>query len=132
MRTALIAIILLTWLTGCVLPSGVVRDDPAYAPKYPTVVTPAPATAGSLYSDSGFNGLFRDAVAHRVGDIITVQLNERTTSRKSASTSVSKSNESNMTEPTILGKRLSVPPLNNLTLTDLNNETEFSGSSDSD
>ena len=118
--------------TGCETIQQPMQNDPFFAPKYPTAAAPAPRTGGSLFSTSGYTSLYDDAVARRVGDIITVQLNEQTRSSKSASTSVNKDSSNSMGEPTIMGKRLSVPPANNLALTALNNESEFSGSGNSD
>lgn len=118
---------------GChSLPQQPMQDDPFFAPKYPVAAAPAPRTSGSLFATSGYTSLYDDAVARRVGDIITVELNEQTRSSKSASTSVNKDSSTDMAEPTIMGKRLSVPPANNLVLTGVNNETEFSGSGNSD
>lgn len=118
--------------TGCATVQQPMQNDPFFAPKYPVAAAPAPQTQGSLFATSGYTSLYDDAVARRVGDIITVNLNERTRSSKSASTSVAKESSTNMGEPTIMGKRLSVPPANNLVLTSLDNETEFTGSGNSD
>ncbi len=119
-------------LGGCQAVEQPMQNDPFFAPKYPVGEAPAQQTSGSLFATSGYTSLYDDAVARRVGDIITVQLNEQTRSSKSASTSVSKDSSTDMGEPTILGKRLSVPPANNLVLTGINNESEFTGSGNSD
>lgn len=119
-------------LAGCQSIQQPMQDDPFYAPKYPVSAAPAPQTSGSLFATSGYTSLYDDAVARRVGDIINVRLNEQTQSSKSASTSVKKDSSTSMGEPTILGKRISVPPLNALKLTELENESDFSGSGDSD
>ena len=119
-------------LAGCQTLEQPMQDDPFFAPKYPVAAAPAPQTSGSLFATSGFTSLYDDAVARRVGDIITVRLNERTSSSKSASTSLSKDSSTSMSQPTILGKRISVPPINELALTDLANESSFDGSADSD
>ncbi len=117
---------------GCETVQPPMQNDPFFAPKYPVAAAPAPQTSGSLFATSGYTSLYDDAVARRVGDIITVTLNERTRSSKSASTSVSKEATNDMTEPTIMGKRLTVPPANNLVLNALNNESEFTGNGNSD
>ena len=118
--------------SGCQTIEQPMANDPFFAPKYPVAAAPAPKTSGSLFATSSYTSLYDDAVARRVGDIITVQLNEQTRSSKSASTSVNKESSTSMGEPTIMGKRLSVPPANNLVLTALDNETEFTGSGNSD
>ncbi len=119
-------------LAGCQGLEQPMQDDPFYAPKYPVSAVPAPQTSGSLFATSGYTSLYDDAVARRVGDIINVRLNEQTQSSKSASTSLNKDSNTSMAEPTILGKRITVPPANNLSLTDFGSESEFSGSADSD
>lgn len=127
----LIACLSLT-LGGCMALERPMQDDPFYAPKYPVSAVPAPQTSGSLFATSGYTSLYDDAVARRVGDIINVRLNEQTQSSKSASTSLNKDNTTSIGEPTILGKRFSVPPGNNLSLTKLESDSQFSGSADSD
>lgn len=119
-------------LGGCQAIEQPMQDDPFFAPKYPVAAAPAPQTSGSLFATSGYTSLYDDAVARRVGDIITVRLNENTRSSKSASTSVSKDSDTSMDEPTIMGKRLSVPPLNEGTLTSIGATSDFNGSADSD
>ncbi|MFN3235451.1 MAG: flagellar basal body L-ring protein FlgH [Pseudomonadales bacterium] len=132
MNRCILLIIACFGAAGCETVQQPMQNDPFFAPKYPVAASPAPQTSGSLFATSGYTSLYDDAVARRVGDIITVQLNEQTSSSKSASTSVSKDSSTDMGEPTIFGKRLSVPPANNLVLTGVNNETEFSGTGNSD
>jgi flagellar L-ring protein precursor FlgH len=60
--------------------------------------------AGGLYR-SGYGGsLFQDKRALRVGDIVTIVLDESTQSSKSAGTSFGKSSKAAIGVPTILGK----------------------------
>ncbi|MCQ8877513.1 flagellar basal body L-ring protein FlgH [Pseudoalteromonas shioyasakiensis] len=78
---------------------------------------------GSLYSDSYMFSLYSDKRAYRVGDILTVVLNERTQSSKSADANLDKDTDVDV----------SVPFAGNLNVTDFNlgigSSTEFDGSS---
>ena len=59
---------------------------------------------GSLYSESSAIRLFVDRKAYRVGDILTVTLDELTRSSKRADTSFNKKHEVEIPDPTIFGK----------------------------
>jgi len=107
-------------------------DDPIFAPKYPTMKVPIPNSNGSLFAANGYVSLFDDAVARRVGDIITVRLNERTVSKKSAITKITKDTDNTVAEPIVLGKKITSPPTNLGTLNGLSSENEFEGSANSD
>jgi flagellar L-ring protein precursor FlgH len=70
---------------------------------------PQAASAGSLYAESYMFALFEDKRAYRVGDILTVELNERTQSSKSADSSLDRSTDI----------RMAVPLLGNANVSDL-------------
>ncbi|MFQ6370305.1 flagellar basal body L-ring protein FlgH [Shewanella sp. YIC-542] len=77
-----------------------IADDPYYAPVYPddsseTALVPT----GSIYTNNRATALFSDLKAHRVGDIVTIELVESTQAKKSAGNQISK------------GSNLSVNPL---------------------
>lgn len=74
-----------------------------YEPAYPTNI-PQPETArnGSLYQPGAMD-LFNDSKARRVGDIITVNLQEKMNAQKKAAANEKKSNTSDMSAPSILG-----------------------------
>lgn len=117
-------------LSGCVA-APPVPDTPAYAPAYPALgPTPQPQ-AGSLYAGNGVN-LFRDRRAGRIGDIVTIRLEEQTRSSKSAETSLSKGTEYQMPEPTLFGRVLKGTS-DALGLTNsIESSTDFSGTAGSD
>ena len=85
--------------------------------------SPLPQTHGSLYSDGYMLTLFSDKRAYRIGDILTVVLDERTLSSKSADANIDKSSNWDV----------SVPLAGNLNVSDLGVEvdstTDFSGES---
>jgi flagellar L-ring protein precursor FlgH len=92
-------------LSGCqsfneMLPD---EDSSAYQPPELDYSLP-PASSGGLFR-SGYSGsLLGDRRALRVGDILTVVLDESTQSSKSAGTSFGKSSSIELPVPTVLGK----------------------------
>ncbi len=77
--------------------------DPAYAAVRPSLPPVEPVSNGSIYKPGFDVRLFEDIKARRVGDILTVVLNEATNAEKSAETDVTKANDSTITNPTIFG-----------------------------
>ncbi len=128
-------------LCACVIQPPPRPGDPYYAPVIAPGKMQAPASDGSLYPrEYGYqpsNGLslFNDSKAHRIGDIITITLNERTVSSKSSTVSIDKDNETTVDEDddtlgTLLGTR---PSFKNLSLlTNLNSERAFDGDASAD
>lgn len=92
-------------------------------------VTPAIPTAssnGSLYQPATAAPLFADVRAGRVGDILTVVLNEQTNATKNSTTSTSKSNSVNSADATILGIPVTAAG-NPIFNTSLDSSAEFEG-----
>ena len=87
-------------LAGC---SSDMRRDIDYAPPRPAVTQQTPQTDGSIYMSGRQLSWFEDMRARRVGDILTVVLNESTNATKSAKTSTAKNNSNSITSPNILG-----------------------------
>ena len=82
------------------------KPDPDFAPVRPVGSMPLPINDGAIYK-SGYNmSLFEDSKAHRVGDIITIILEERTNASKSASTTTAKETEIDLASPTIFGREV--------------------------
>ncbi len=75
-------------------------DDEAYAPPELNYEVER-VSKGSLYAGNASMTLFQDRRAYRVGDILTVLLDERTESDKSATTKYGKSSGVSMSVPTI-------------------------------
>lgn len=103
-----ILLLLALALSGCqsfmeLLPD---EDSSAYEP-LPLDYTLPPAKGGGLFR-SGFAGsLYQDKRALRVGDILTIVLDESTQSSKSAGTSFGKTSSIGIDVPTVLGKAYS-------------------------
>ncbi len=68
-------------------------NDPFYAPILPEIPRQKVAADGSIFQSDMANSLYSDVKARRVGDIITVNLQENTRATKSAGTSTSKETE---------------------------------------
>lgn len=90
------------WLLGGCMASQPVRD-PAYAPPRPALPEATRANNGAIYQTGFGVRLFEDQRARRVGDILTIVLQETTTATKSASTSTTKENDVDIAGPTLLG-----------------------------
>ena len=81
-------------LIGCASHRGPHPDDPFYAPLPPAPPATQFNLTGSIYQSGYQNELYSDLKAHRVGDVITVLLEEETKAKKSANKEVMK--DSNM------------------------------------
>lgn len=88
-----------------------------------TSVPSLPQTQGSLYSDGYMLTLFSDKRAYRIGDILTVVLDERTLSSKSADANIDKRSNWNVSVP--LAGRLNVNDLG----VEVDSSTDFEGES---
>ncbi len=104
--------------------------DPYYAPVVAPSQPKEPPSNGSLYSRNYAMSLYGDAKAMRVGDIITVLLEEQTTSSKSSGVSVSKQSDIGIGEGTILGTGISASNLS--LLTNVSGARDFTGGADAD
>lgn len=125
----ILAVVATVGLTGCVSKAPK-PDNPYYAPIQPAQMqTPQPVT-GSLYHAGTSMDLYGDGRAHRVGDIITVVLTERTQSSKSSSTETDKSTDIGIGAPTVMGRELNV--FGNPLSASMNSNSNFEGEGSSD
>jgi flagellar L-ring protein precursor FlgH len=101
MKTTELLCCLLTVLlmTGCATPK---RGDPEFAPAMPQQVQ-APAQYNAIYQPGTSLLLFEDIKARRIGDMITVVLQEQTDAEKSADTGTNKSTSTEIVDPIIFG-----------------------------
>ncbi len=103
---------------------------PDYQPAMPIIVEKNATVNGSIYHSSNNRFLFEDLKARRVGDLITVILEEQTNAAKTASTNTNKNSSIEVPGPTILG----LPVTKNgraLLESSVASDTKFSGSGDS-
>ena len=95
---------LLLLLGGCSATPEKTVEMVDWAPPPLPEAEPQQVVNGSLYNSMYSNNLFADRMAYRVGDILTVDLDERTRSSTSAGTSTSKSSGMDMSAPVIWGE----------------------------
>ncbi|BBN53545.1 flagellar L-ring protein [Pseudomonas chlororaphis subsp. aurantiaca] len=93
-------------LGGCVAPTPK-PNDPYYAPVLPRTPLPAAANNGSIYQAGFEQNLYSDRKAFRVGDIITITLNERTQASKNANSQVDKNSKTGIGLTSFFGGGLS-------------------------
>lgn len=114
-------------------------QEVVYRPTMPPV-TPAPKqVGGAIYQEGHDVSLFTDIKARRVGDILTIVLQEKTQAKKSAKVKTSKDSKIDLPNPTLLGKgpRFNLPFLphagnrSNTLETSVDSGNEFEGKGDS-
>ncbi|CAI8860621.1 flagellar basal body L-ring protein FlgH [Pseudomonas serbica] len=98
-----------TALAGCV-PVSPKPNDPYYAPVLPRTPLPAAANNGSIYQAGFEQNLYTDRKAFRVGDIITITLNEKTQASKNANSQIGKNSKASIGLSSLFG---STPSTNN-------------------
>lgn len=113
-------------LAGCVTPP----KEPDYSATWPEP-PPTPESAnGAIYQVGHDVALFENAVARRVGDTLTIRLNENTNASKSSSTTTSKATSIELPGPTIGGRPVTANGTPILE-TQVDNSTSFDGAGDS-
>lgn len=103
---------------------------PDFVPVRPIISSPPPQENGSIYQTGYGISLFSDVSAKRVGDIITVVLNESMNASKSASTSTQKDSTIEMPVPNVFGGPVSFKGQDILSA-ELDSGRSFAGSGDS-
>ncbi|MBD9500022.1 flagellar basal body L-ring protein FlgH [Pseudomonas sp. BGr12] len=126
-RSHLLPLLAIAALAGCVSPPPK-PDDPYYAPVLPRTPAPAAQNNGSIYQAGFENNLYGDRKAFRVGDIITITLNEKTQASKKASSDISKDSNTKMGLTSMFGSGLTTN--NPVGGGDLSLSAEYGGSRD--
>ena len=134
MKGLLILLLCTIVLQACVIQPPPHPDDPYYSPVLSASSRAQPTEQGSLYKEGYGLSLYGDRKARHIGDIITVVLNERTVSSKSAGTTITKDTSVDFNEDssgnTLLGTN---PSFKNLTLpTNIEQNREFEGEAEAD
>jgi flagellar L-ring protein precursor FlgH len=113
-------------LAGCAM----APPEPDYSATPPDPLPTSAQANGAIYQAGHDVALFENAVARRVGDTLTIRLNENTNASKSSSTSTKKSTSVDFPGATIAGRPVTAngtPILN----ASVDNNTEFDGEGDS-
>jgi flagellar L-ring protein FlgH len=103
-------------------------DD--YTATPPEEVPAQTAHNGAIYQLGHDVPLFENSVAHRVGDVLTIVLEEKTDASKSASTTTAKKTKATLPGPTLFGAPVTVHGADVLA-GNMDNATSFDGSGDS-
>jgi flagellar L-ring protein precursor FlgH len=126
LRVFHLLIILLAVLSSACTPISrerVKQGDPDYAPVPPQTLMPPAPVDGSIFSSAQGFSLFGDRTAHRIGDILTIVLQERTQSSKKSETGTKKDSDVVINEASILGTSPSFKNLSLLTNPSLERST---------
>ncbi len=100
-HAALTAVAALILLGGCATTPEPKKIDVSVIPVKNSKI---PATAGSLWpGESSRNVLFQDLRARNVGDIVTIEISEKTSAVKEATTSTSRSSSNDIAIQKMLG-----------------------------
>ena len=113
-------------LSGCVTPP----KEPDWSATWPEPAPTPEQGNGAIYQVGHDIALFENAVARRVGDTLTIRLNENTNASKSSSTTTSKSTTVDMPGPTIAGRPVTANGTEILNMS-VDNSSEFDGAGDS-
>lgn len=130
-RLALLSIVSALLAACAAQPTMIAQpDDPEFAP----VLSPGPVVPvqynGAIYMAGSSVDLYQRR-AHRIGDVLTISLNESTSARNSSGTTLSRENATNVgAENNVLGTGFLGTGLN--LATDLASSLDFSGSGESD
>lgn len=113
-------------LAACssVMPMDEKPNDPNFAPVPAQSLKPPSISDGSLYQKNYAMSLYSDQRARRIGDVITVMLQEQTNASKSNSASTSKDSELTITPTSLFGG------VHSALASNLTGERSFTGSGD--
>ncbi|HHH9224634.1 TPA: flagellar basal body L-ring protein FlgH [Pseudomonas aeruginosa] len=114
-------------LGGCVSPPPK-PNDPYYAPVLPRTPLPAAQNNGAIYQAGSEQNLYDDRKAFRVGDIITITLNEKTQASKKANSDIQKDSKTKMGLTSLFGSGMTTN--NPIGGGDLSLSAEYGGSRD--
>src|SRR5688572_10379261 len=109
-------------LSGCATPP----PEPDYSATWPEPPPAATQGNGAIYQAGTDIALFENSVARRVGDTLTIRLNENTNASKKSSTTTKKSTSVDLPGPTIAGRPVTHNGTEILAM-NVDNETEFDG-----
>ena len=102
-RASIAALVAAAALGGCASAPPAPPAQPDWSPAEPPAAPAGRDTNGAIWSSAGGLALFEDVRARRVGDVLTVLLEERTAATKSASTNASRAVSLELPTPTVFG-----------------------------
>jgi flagellar L-ring protein FlgH len=125
------ASLVLATLAGCgSMEARQKQEDAEWAATAPVTQASPPPADGSIYHDMQNMELFNDPRAHRVGDILTINLVEAMQASKKSETTTAKTDKNTINAPEVLGHTLSVKG-GNTADSNLNSANSFDGAGSS-
>ena len=86
-------------LAGCAITPSSVVQQPTSA--LPVATAPVPAANGAIFQSASYRPLFEDRIARHVGDVLTIDILEKTNAGKQASSNAAKKGSVNASIPTV-------------------------------
>ncbi len=123
-KTKVLRLGLLLLVTGC---ASSYQPRPGFEATYPQASTPRPPVNGAIYRPEYAQFWFEDRRARRIGDVITIVLNEEISADNETETNASKTNEIDIDSPKLFGYTL---PSGNSKFTldqELKSDQQFAG-----
>ncbi len=102
------------------------RPDATFAATLPEEIPVADAGNGGIFQSGHDVPLFENSVAHRIGDVLTIPLDEKTDASKSAITTTKKNTAVEASAPTLFGAAATIHG-RNLLNSSLSGATSFDG-----
>ncbi len=127
---AVLALTCVAAIAACGGCRTVPHPDESYAATLPEEVPVADAGNGAIYQSGHDVPLFENSVAHRVGDVLTITLDEKTDASKSAITTTKKNTSAAMAAPTLFGGAVTLKG-RNLLSNSLSDASTFDGEGNS-
>jgi flagellar L-ring protein precursor FlgH len=104
MKSSFVSAAALLALAGCsTTPSSIVQGPTS---SRPMLVQAAPSIDGAIYNAGSYRPMFEDRRARHIGDLLTVNITERTSAGKSGASTGSKSGSASFTTPGILQAKI--------------------------
>lgn len=123
-QTLIVVPVLMLAACASHFPAPPTPDDPAYAPVWSSQQPHERVANGAIYHQATAVNLYQRR-AHRLGDVLTINLNEATSATKSSGTSFSRDSAVNVGDSTLFGNVFD-------TTTSIGGGSEFDGAANSD
>ena len=109
MRNRALILACLCSLAACTsLPNSPKPNDPDFSPVEPEDYQANMTPNGSIFNQGAVNSIYSDIKAHRIGDIITVELSESTSASKGANNQQSKSSNLSLNALSLGGDKVTL------------------------
>ncbi len=126
---AVLLMVAIVGMVGCVN-NPPKPDNPYYAPVPPAAMMAPKVNNGAIYQAGHSVSLYEDDKARRIGDILTINLAEKTQASKDADSEITKSSNVTLPQPTLFGKEVEING-NPLSASLSGGTREFEGESES-